>query len=266
MPTFALAILTSLLLVPVASAADRITKETCASGGRTRTYYLYVPETPTPGAPAPRQPVCGPDVSTQVRAAVALLKSTWSGWNANQRDEACWALENWQCADAAWDIVQLHNRRWIDLDYTPACAGVTSNPGCEATVKIDGQCHFAGAVNYVIFGHMCRLCNIWQTTMRLMILGHKKLSSSRPASIDWALAGYADWPSTGTPPSDRPTCSPTCPTPYGPTANNAATSFDFHWYPSHTTETVSSDCDAALDDYRYLRDHPPLPDYSTFPF
>jgi poly(3-hydroxybutyrate) depolymerase len=53
MPTLALAILTGLLLVPTASAADRITKEKCESGGRPRTYYLYVPETVREGTPAP---------------------------------------------------------------------------------------------------------------------------------------------------------------------------------------------------------------------
>ena len=53
MPTFALAILTGLLLVPAASAADKITKEKCESGGRQRTYYLYVPETVREGTPAP---------------------------------------------------------------------------------------------------------------------------------------------------------------------------------------------------------------------
>src|SRR5205085_3852447 len=143
-----------------------------------------------PGVSTPHQPVCGPDVSAQVRGAVALLKTTWNGWTPTQRDEACWALENVRCGDTAWDIVQLHNRTWINLDYTPICAGEHSNPGCVSTVKLDGQCHFAGSVNYVIFGHMCRLCNIWTSTMRLLIWLYKSQSGNYEGSRNWAIAGY----------------------------------------------------------------------------
>ena len=50
----ALAALLATLLVPAATpAADKITRETFGSGGRTRTYYLYVPETVREGTPAP---------------------------------------------------------------------------------------------------------------------------------------------------------------------------------------------------------------------
>lgn len=50
----AIAVLLAALLVPAAtSAADKITRETFGSGGRTRTYYSYVPETVREDAPAP---------------------------------------------------------------------------------------------------------------------------------------------------------------------------------------------------------------------
>lgn len=224
-----------------------------------------VPATPpAPGPPAPHPPVCGPDVSAQVRAVVTLLKNAWNGWNANQRDEACWALENIKCGPDCWDIVQLHNRSWIDLDFTPACAGVHANPGCEASVTMDGQCHHAGSVNYVIFGQMCRLCDLWESTLATLIWLYKHKSSNYEGSRNWALAGFGDWPSSGTPPPDRVSCSPACPTPYGPTAHNAAAAFDFHWYPPHATETVSADCPNALETHRDLRDNPPMMEGAGF--
>ena len=50
----ALAALLATLLVPAAApAADKIARETFGSGGRTRIYYLYVPETVREGTPAP---------------------------------------------------------------------------------------------------------------------------------------------------------------------------------------------------------------------
>lgn len=49
----AVALVAVLSLPAVVSAADKITKETFGSGGRSRTYYLYVPETVTTAAPAP---------------------------------------------------------------------------------------------------------------------------------------------------------------------------------------------------------------------
>jgi Domain of unknown function (DUF4157) len=236
---------------------QRAPEETRRSYSDTPSGSAAPPAPAAAGAAAPHAPVCGPDVSSQVRAAVTLLKTAWGGWNANQRDEACWSLENVQCGPSAWDIVQLHNRSWIDLDYTPACAGVHANPGCEATVAMDGKCHFAGSVNYVVFGHMCRLCDIWESTMAFLIWLYKRKSANYEGSRNWSLAGYADWPSTGTPPPDRPSCSPTCPIRYGTTAHNSATAFDFHWYPSHSTENVGSECPTALEGHRDLRDNPP---------
>jgi poly(3-hydroxybutyrate) depolymerase len=50
---FAIVVLAALVAPATVSAAEKITRETLGSGGRTRTYYLYVPETVREGAPAP---------------------------------------------------------------------------------------------------------------------------------------------------------------------------------------------------------------------
>ena len=54
MPRIALCCLVaSLLFPPSVRAADKTTKETLTSGGRTRTYYLYAPESARKAGPAP---------------------------------------------------------------------------------------------------------------------------------------------------------------------------------------------------------------------
>jgi len=213
---------------------------------------------PTP-APAPATTfVCGPDVTSQVQAVVADIRSAWGSWTATQRDEACWALENLECGPDAWDVVQLHNNAWIYQDYRPACASAGANPKCGSSIQVGADCHNAGSVNYVIFGLMCNLCNIWPSTMRLMIWGHKVhlsgLDADYGAAVGWANAGYAGWPAAANPPGDRTNCAASCPTAYGPTANNSATAFDFHWVPTHQTETVGPSCNIAL----FLRRNPPI--------
>jgi len=228
---------------------------------------------PTPPAapgPAATTFVCGPDVGPQVMGVVAALRSAWGGWTANQRGEACWALENIDCGPVAWDIVQLHNNAWIYQDYRPACASAGANPRCGSSIRVGADCHNAGSVNYVIFGAMCDLCDMWRRTMHLAIFIHKVHLSGMDADYDaavrWADAGYDGWPGTGTPPGDRTNCAGVCPTPFGATANNAATSFDFHWFPAHTTETVGSDCNTSLDLYRVQRDSAPMPDWGGIGF
>jgi hypothetical protein len=216
---------------------------------------------PAPAPAATPPAVCGPDVTAAVGNVIADMNAAWGGWNATEREEACWSLQNFGCGPDAWDIVQLHNNAWIYQDYRPDCASVGATPPCGSTVQVDSDCHFAGSVNYVIFGRQCKLCDIWPTTMHAMIYVHKVhlsgLDRDYGAAKNWADAGYAGCPSAGTPGGDRNTCTPSCPTPYGPTANNPATRFDFQWVPTHTTATISGGCKQAIDVHRDLRDNPP---------
>ena len=218
--------------------------------------------TPTP-PPAPAVPafVCGPDVTAPLTGALSDLRSAWAGWNADQQDDACWALENLQCGPDAWDIVQLHNNRWISAVYQPlGCATTGATPHCGESIQVGSDCHFAPGVNYVVFGAMCKLCDIWPSTMKIMIWGHKVhwsgMDPDYESSKRWAQAGYDGWPASATPGGDRNNCSPSCTAP-------PPSAFDFHWFPSHTTETVGSDCPPALRGHRAMRDNPP--DYSSMP-
>jgi len=220
--------------------------------------------TPPAGGAAPPAAapafVCGPDVTQQVTDVIAKLRSDWGGWSSDQRGEACASLENVECGPDAWDIVQLHNNAWIYKDYRPACASEKADPKCGSSVQVGSDCHNAGSVNYVIFGVMCDLCGIWKWTMHMAIRAHKIHLSGYDADFDasmaWADAGYHSWPAGSTPSGDRNNCAPTCPTPYGPTANNGAVKFDYHWYPAHATEYVNQDCDDWMAGFRAMRDNP----------
>jgi len=209
------------------------------------------PSTPTPAppSPAPAQPVCGPDVTSQVTAAVGNTRSTFAGWANPAREAACNALDSLSTGGYAWDIVDLHNNAWI-LGYRPACASAGATPPCGSTVQVGTDCHYAGSPNYVIFGVMCKLCNdhftatgnasgaarFTESKMQYWINFYKgtgPLGLSTPSgnfgpSRDWSTAGYRGWPGGGgtAPAGDRPGCAPTCPTPY------SGRTFLVHWVPN----------------------------------
>lgn len=220
------------------------------------------PAAPTPAAP---KPVCGPDVTAQVGDVVKRTGALYARLSSDEQDDACKALENLYCGPVAWDIVELHNNAWI-LDYRPACASAGASPKCGSSVQVGTDCHFAGSVNYVIFGKMCKLCDMWKTTMHLAIRAHKQhltgVDADYEPAVAWADAGYHGWPAAGvaTPPGDRKNCTSGCPTAYGPTANNEGKPFALHWFPAADTETVGEDCERWIKEYRAMKTAPP-PDY-----
>jgi hypothetical protein len=195
--------------------------------------------------------VCGPDVTAQASQAVALARSLFAGWTRDQREDACDALVGLRVGYCSWDIVQLHNDRWISRDYQPkhcATTGAPKGQECGESVQINGECYYAGSPNYVIYGTMFRLCaqenpdphfGFTRADMKTLIDLYKGSGVSGVATpsgnfkpaLAWAYAGYDGWPSGGSTPSgDRNNCKPMCPSPY------AGGSFDIHWYPHHSTE------------------------------
>ncbi len=209
---------------------------------------------PLPPAPAPAAPppppafVCGPDVTSQVTAALSNVNTIFGGWNQSVREDACGSLDSLITGGFAWDIIELHNNAWIHINYRPACATVGGTPSCGSSVQIGNECYYAGSPNYVVFGVMCKLCfdhymsnlnsrgvNRFTKSKMLRLINYYKgtgfsglstPSANFAESQQWAEAGYDGWPSGGTPPAgDRSNCSPVCPTPYSGRA------FRVHWYP-----------------------------------
>lgn len=206
------------------------------------------PPAPPPPSTAPPAPTatCGPDVTSQVTAAVAKTQTTFAGWSRPDKQGACDALDSLTTGAVAWDIVELHNNAWI-LTYRPACASVGATPPCGSTVQIGTDCYYAGSPNYVIYGTMCKLCNAFftgigdaagaarftQSKMEYWVNVYKGTgfsglgtpSANYGPSKDWAIAGYNGWPAATAPGGDRNTCSPACPTPY------AGAAFRVNWVP-----------------------------------
>ncbi len=190
--------------------------------------------------------ICGPDVTREVEAAVASVRSLFARWTIAQKNEACEALRSVPEGYYAWDIVELHNRDWIREEYRPYCATEGATPPCGHTVQVGSECYYAGSANYVIFGTMCRLCyahfyahgragampgytgymDFTESSMLDLIDLYKSSSGNVGPSKDWAVAGRDGWPSGGTPPGgDRPGCAPQCSLPY------RGRRFRVNWYP-----------------------------------
>jgi hypothetical protein len=159
--------------------------------------------------------VCGPDISTQLEDAVARTRSAFAGWSSAERATACVALAETPIGAVGWEINQLGpgGREQAAKNFQPACATC----GGSLSVQVGSGCHYAGSVNYVIYGVMMRLCRDHMTfdrpffteqSMTEYITLWKSLRSAPnlAASLDWAKAGYNGWPRGLNPASELPDC------------------------------------------------------------
>src|SRR5262249_23685848 len=147
-------------------------------------------EAPTPIAPCTDKAICGPDVTTQVKEAVAKTKAVYAkgffldgaptaAEIAAEQKKHFDALTSWSVvwgvgvpsiqAQYAWDIRDLKSAFW--RLYQPECC---TTPRCEESVQIGNQCHYMGSVNYVIFGVMCELCKMPFDDMTSLIRRYKE--------------------------------------------------------------------------------------------
>lgn len=201
----------------------------------------------------PFRTICGPDITLNLAAVLERVQAVFYRWEPEQKAEACRTLYTPGIRGVAWDINELfrgedgnNQRIWIS-QYQPDCSTYLypRSLDCSISVQVESQCYYAGSVNYVVFGKMCKLCqnealfrlrlapnslklpeglflynpiSVW-----LAILAYKgeipfvreEASDNYEESQKWAAAGYRGWPSGGsTPESDRPTCWPVCPIPY----------------------------------------------------
>ena len=61
---------------------------------------------------------------------------------------------------------------------------------CKGTVSVNGRCYHSAVVNYVMFGRIAKLCNMYRTTMQSMIAGNKVVikpfwQSVSPEPYEW---------------------------------------------------------------------------------
>jgi hypothetical protein len=201
----------------------------------------------TPEESTPKY-VCGPDVTKQVSQALYDTMDAFSDWDDDDQKTACDAIIavplSRDMDNAAWDIVELHSQGWIKSFQRFDCSSEIGDPyglsTCVASVQVGDQCYYAGSVNYIVFGLMCRMCHMFFAEMgdpigwsndssdytAGMMLNYIDLykrvwpwivgdvpSKNIQSAKDWAQSGYFGWPGWGidTPGGDRPSCSPTCP-------------------------------------------------------
>ncbi|MGB8217848.1 MAG: DUF4157 domain-containing protein [Candidatus Methanoperedens sp.] len=245
-------LLNSILISSGISVSYSLFKHGATAGDREERRSVYIDwlpaapaPSPGPSAPPPSGFVCGPDVTTQISDAVSKTKTTFAGWSATDKTDACDALTSLITGGFAWDIVDLHNNAWI-LAYRPGCASAGGTPPCGSSVKVGPDCHYAGSPNYVIFGVMCKLCHSHFTSISSAkasdftesamldlvnkykgtgFSGFSTPSANFVPSQNWSLSGYRGWPAAAQPVGDRTNCDPTCPLPYRGGA------FMVNWHP-----------------------------------
>jgi hypothetical protein len=107
---------------------------------------------------------CGPDVTRATLLTLAEVRRTFlHQWDKAQRHTACNELYNWGHGGAgqAWDIAELaFVGFWREGQPLPKIDGIVCGTGnCIRTVTFMGNCYYASAVNYVLWGTANRLCN-----------------------------------------------------------------------------------------------------------
>ena len=131
----------------------------------------------------PKQPiirpknVCGPDITSALIKVLEEVKVNYSAWSWWKKKTACNALQDIPLGFSAWDINDLHVRKWIPAIYGPSCATGNAKRGpCDPTVQVGASfpgCYHAGAVNYAIFGVMMKLCGYSRSWMQFLITAYK---------------------------------------------------------------------------------------------
>lgn len=169
----------------------------------------------------PRSPdcdpkTCGPDITSALQAVVARTKAAFSGWSSAERAVACFSLAETPIGAFGWEINQLGpgGREQGAKNFQPDCATC----GGSLSIQVGSGCHYAGSVNYVIYGVMMRLCHDHMTfdrpffteqSMTEYITLWKTLRSAPnlTPSLGWAKAGYNGWPNARTPRAELPKCA-----------------------------------------------------------
>lgn len=171
---------------------------------------------------------CGPDVSHALSAAITRTRLEFATWGALKRVVQCDSLLTPGIGQIGWEINQLGpgGRERLAKNARPKCATCTTN----LSVQLDTGCHYAGSVNYVIFGLMMRLCHddyrdssgpsrlkaplYEESSMTKIISAYKTLrgAGNSDASVRWAKAGYNGYPhGSSAPRAELPKCA-ACPT------------------------------------------------------
>jgi RHS repeat-associated protein len=170
---------------------------------------------------------CGPDVTAQLVLVLRLIDSGFKTLSPADQARACCTPFTLNAATyRAWDITELYGH---GLGLAPGLPG--------ATVAVAGKCYDSGAVNYVMYGKMAKLCgkgfsDAWDLVKewKLNAYGIEPDMETR----GWAIAGFNGWDCVLGGPSPVCNMQVTSMMPYRVLPNHPVMrgqSFSFTWLP-----------------------------------
>ena len=161
---------------------------------------------------------CGPDITAELSAMLKDLESFYKDEQESnkERKSLCRRVfEPRPGAFGAWDIVPLREmskrKKGAGYPFGDPMEGKMSNVSWARSVQVKGRCYDAGAVNFVMFGRMARLCqgcwiadwnDVYNRILAWKVAGHWEFP--RTEALDWAYAGWRNWPEGNIPRSTTP--------------------------------------------------------------
>ncbi len=118
---------------------------------------------------------CGPDVTFQLRRTLENVDAIFWLWTDAQATSACDELVTFTKGGASWEIQEL---RALGIDTS------RSEP-CGRTFSYRGQCYYASALNYALWGKAMSLCARRSAMLRL--------NNTRSWNYETAMALAAAW-------------------------------------------------------------------------
>jgi RHS repeat-associated protein len=94
---------------------------------------------------------CGLDVTDNIKGGLKTLEKKFKALDVKKQREICSGVRS----VTGWDISTLIGENPKNFLTRGRCG----KAGCEETVTYDGKCHWAFAVNYVLWGRINRLCH-----------------------------------------------------------------------------------------------------------
>jgi hypothetical protein len=138
---------------------------------------------------------CGPDVTAATQKTLSEIESTFGSWSFLKKAWACVHLVQLPWAASAWDVYKLMDLGVSEYAFLFNLPAIQGNGVCKQRVAYNGKCYQSGAVNYVAYGRMCRLCND-KFPVGAAIVGIPLASNvwSLPATLArvgiWKIVGY----------------------------------------------------------------------------
>ena len=152
--------------------------------------------------------VCGPDITDAIRATLDNVSERFKALGQEDRDSVCDTMFLGYPLVIGiglnWDIDDL---KTVRTNVANLCGhqDKDNSRSCQESVTINGECHYGGTVNYILFGHMGRICNkfsqqlfasvlIWKTDANVFSWPPKPYPHhTYPNSRDWTQAGFTGW-------------------------------------------------------------------------